>query len=676
MNSKSRSFQMSVIVAGACLWLASAIYLLLNYSLQDELIILALLPVTIFGGLLVNTFQLPSGLKFTKEKITFTLSDVFILLVAFRYGLAPAVFIAGIESFLSIRRTKSKMLTTLFSAGMMSLSVGASALVLGALLRHGFAAFGDQGGELTIVHVAVAMLVASLVQTAVNIALYSTILSLRHNNSFIHYAKGFLAVAATFLVNGTIATLLHVVLAYSPVVAIILGAPVLAALYLAQRQQRDSVQQRITMMEKAHRETIEALAVTINAKDEVTHEHVLRVQIYATGVARLLECAPIEIEALKAGALLHDIGKIAVPDYILNKPGKLTADEFDKMKSHTVVGAKILGRVEFPYPVVPIVRSHHERWDGKGYPDGLAGEDIPMTARILSVVDCFDAVREDRPYRRGMTRDEAVELLLQGSGTQYDPRVVGTFVTHLPEFEAEVLAHRNVPVPDFGIEPSEELSQAAKDVAPAAGLAEPVADEKAPSLPQLKHKDLQSLYTLAGKLNGSRDRAEIIAACESILTELLPGETLTLTLSDHTGGFRTALAAGECAAHLRNRSVGVGEGVTGWVLANRRAFLNAKPTLDVPAAAEEAFREYKTLAAYPVHKGKELHGALTLYSRSMSEYTHEHERLMSEAATLIAVALSALDPNAPVPPVAAPEPAPVTYPDAPVGEAIESGMTH
>src|SRR5262249_23899301 len=162
-------------------------------------------------------------------------------------------------------------------------------------------------------------------------------------------------------------------------------------------------------------------AVAINAKDEVPHEHVLRVQIYAAGVARLLGCSDAEVDALKAGALLHDIGKIAVPDYILNKPGKLTAAEFEKMKIHTVVGAQIMERVNFPYPVVPIVRHHHERWDGRGYPDGKAGDQIPLTARILTVVDCFDAVREDRQYRKGMTRDQACAFLRENAGTQFDP---------------------------------------------------------------------------------------------------------------------------------------------------------------------------------------------------------------------------------------------------------------
>src|SRR5947208_698385 len=131
---------------------------------------------------------------------------------------------------------------------------------------------------------------------------------------------------------------------------------------------------------RLHLATVEALATAIDAKDQTTHFHVRRVQVYCGRVGELMGLSAGEIKALKAGALLHDIGKLAVPDHILNKPGKLTEAEFDRMKVHTVVGAQILERINFPYPVVPTVRHHHERWDGLGYPDGLQGERIPLTA--------------------------------------------------------------------------------------------------------------------------------------------------------------------------------------------------------------------------------------------------------------------------------------------------------
>src|SRR6266850_657439 len=193
-------------------------------------------------------------------------------------------------------------------------------------------------------------------------------------------------------------------------------------------------------LSRIHFATAEALATAIDAKDQTTHCHVRRVQIYAAGMGEVLGLSRAEIAALKAGALLHDIGKLAVPAHIINKPGRLTPAEFDKMKIHTTVGAQILSRVEFPYPVTPIVRHHHEQWDGLGYPDGLKGEQIPITARIISVVDCFDSVREDRPFRRGMTMDEATALLLRGSGIHFDPKVVEQFIRHLPRFEVEIAA--------------------------------------------------------------------------------------------------------------------------------------------------------------------------------------------------------------------------------------------
>ena len=148
-----------------------------------------------------------------------------------------------------------------------------------------------------------------------------------------------------------------------------------------------------------HVRTIEALALAIEAKDDTTHDHLRRVSFYAVEIGKSMGLNEEALVALHAAALLHDIGKLAVPENIISKPGKLKPEEFEKMKIHPIIEAEILDRVQFPYPVVPIVRAHHEKWDGTGYPEGLKGEQIPLGARILSVVDCLDALASDRQYR-------------------------------------------------------------------------------------------------------------------------------------------------------------------------------------------------------------------------------------------------------------------------------------
>ncbi|HEY0545737.1 MAG TPA: HD domain-containing phosphohydrolase, partial [Pyrinomonadaceae bacterium] len=390
-----RAYTALVIASGLALWLAAAALLSLRYALPDQLVILVLIPLTVLTGVFPNTFPLPSILKASHEKLTFTLSDAIILLVACRYGLAASIFIAGIEGFTSSRHAIRRLSSNLFSFGMMSHVAAAAGLALTLLLRVGGS--GVEGSaQKTFPRVAVALLAASLTHIIVNTGLISTLFALRNHHSALKSWKANLLLAVPlFLPTSAAASLMYISLQYDVWLMVAIGAPLLLAIFFGHRQHRNSIQERIHSLEKAHHEMVEALAVAINAKDEVTHEHVLRVQIYSAGVARLLGCSDTEVDALKAGALLHDIGKIAVPDYILNKPGKLTAAEFEKMKMHTIIGAQILGRVEFPYPVVPVVRHHHERWDGKGYPDGLSAENIPLTARILSVVDCFDAVRED-----------------------------------------------------------------------------------------------------------------------------------------------------------------------------------------------------------------------------------------------------------------------------------------
>ncbi|HLG14112.1 MAG TPA: HD domain-containing phosphohydrolase [Blastocatellia bacterium] len=673
-NTISLLYQTVITVSGVGLWIAAAVNLAVGYGLRQQLMVLALTPVAVLVGMFPQHFRLPLGSRFTRERLTFTLTDAIVLLVAAWYGFSAAVFVAGIEGYTGSRRTVRRWSSNVFSSGMMALTAAAAAAVLTGVLRYGFGNVGP-GFELPILDIAVAVLLASTVQIHVNLLLMSTLLALRHGHSVIRHFRSFLWAAPMLLPTGTAATLMYFALQHNVLTVAVIGGPILLAIYFGQRQYRNGVEERIAVMEKAHRETIEALAVAINAKDEVTHDHVRRVEIYAAGVARLLGCSEIEIEALKAGALLHDIGKIAVPDYILNKPGKLSAAEFEKMKIHTIAGAQILGRVEFPYPIVPVVRHHHERWDGKGYPDGLASDGIPLTARILAVVDCFDAVREDRQYRKGMSREDAIGLISLGSGTQYDPRVVSTFIAHLPEFEAEIEAQRRHPAPTFGIEPSEELSEAARQVAPGAGLADDTATEQ-PGHTHPLDGDVRALVSLAHAAIRARSQDELVRAFTDKLNTLVPYDLCAITLVvPETGHNVVVHASGRNAELVKGRSIALGEGVTGWVIANRQPFCNTDPRLDLPPSLIEQFAIYRTLAVFPIMKARTIHGAVTLYSADLDQYTQDHQRLMSEAVALMATALSSISDSA-SPPDGGSQIVSITERLRMAGAVVESDLAH
>src|ERR1700741_1886853 len=310
------------------------------------------------------------------------------------------------------------------------------------------------------------------------------------------------------------------------------------ATYLIYRSARLRLQSKtneIEALSQLHLATAEALATAIDAKDQTTHCHVRRVQIYAAGMGEVFGLGADEIAALKAGALLHDVGKLAVPPHILNKPGPLTHAEFEKMKIHTVVGAQILGRVDFPYPVVPIVRHHHEQWDGRGYPDRLKGEQIPITARIISVVDCFDSIREDRPFRRGMTLDEATALLRRGAGIHFDPFVVEQFIKNLPRFDAEIakrgLEHQPI---THSTEPPIQLSEV--DMTQTRERGSYIAYD------QIKkaHREVYALYEIARTFGTSLDVEHTLEILVDKVGHVVPFDTCVVYFYDENKGYATA----------------------------------------------------------------------------------------------------------------------------------------
>ena len=255
---------------------------------------------------------------------------------------------------------------------------------------------------------------------------------------FAHWRSEFLWYLPFYLVGAMLAALAEFLGIRFGWLSSLLLIPMVYTVYRAYCAQMAIVrarEQHIREVEALHMRTIEGLSMAIEAKDEGTHDHLMRVRVYVAELGRIMGLDSSLMQALHTAAFLHDIGKLAVPEHIINKPGKLTPEEFEKMKIHPVVGADILARVKFPYPVVPIVRSHHEAWDGSGYPDGLKGEDIPIGARILTVVDCFDALASDRPYRRAMPIDDAMALVKSKAGIQFDPEIVSLLEERYPELE-------------------------------------------------------------------------------------------------------------------------------------------------------------------------------------------------------------------------------------------------
>jgi diguanylate cyclase (GGDEF)-like protein/putative nucleotidyltransferase with HDIG domain len=410
------------------------------------------------------------------------------------------------------------------------------------------------------------------------------------------------------------------------------------ATYLIYRSVRSRLQSKTNEIEalgQLHLATAEALATAIDAKDQTTHCHVRRVQIYAAGMGEVFGLCADEIAALKAGALLHDVGKLAVPPHILNKPGPLTHAEFEKMKIHTVVGAQILSRVDFPYPVIPIVRHHHEQWDGRGYPDRLRGEQIPITARIISVVDCFDSIREDRPFRRGMTLDEATALLLRGAGIHFDPVVVEQFIKNLPRFEAEIarlgLAHQPI---THSNEPPIQLSEV--DMTQTRERGSYIAYD------QIKkaHREVYALYEIARTFGTSLDVEHTLEILVDKVGHVVPFDTCVVYFYDEIKGYASARhVVGKHAQKLAGRCIALGEGVTGFALANRSAVNQLHPSLDFTDINPEAGIKYRSMASLPLFKDDLLLGALSVYSSELEQYTDDHMRLLETVTRLASDAL-------------------------------------
>lgn len=391
----------------------------------------------------------------------------------------------------------------------------------------------------------------------------------------------------------------------------------------------EDADRHVDQLNKLYLSTIETLAMAIDAKDQVTHGHIRRVQSYAIHLAQAVGIRDEKLlKAIEAAALLHDMGKLAIPEYILNKPGKLTEAEFEKMKLHASVGAEILSAIDFPYPVVPIVRHHHENWDGTGYPDGLRSTEIPIGARILSVVDCYDALTSDRPYRPRLSDQEALQILSDRRGSMYDPLVVDTFTKVHDEIAPETSQN---PLPSFALK---EIASARKSLPSQADSQ--VLDEIAASV-----DETLTLFELARALGKHLDNVGAAEVIAKYLRRLVPCSLSVFFLYDaQTGEIEASHAFGDGAAHVKGLRVQLGQRLSGWVAANRQSILNSDPVLDLgDIARHHSPQRLRSCISTPLIAANELVGVVSLYSHDSMAFTEDHRRVMETVAAQIAVTL-------------------------------------
>lgn len=416
---------------------------------------------------------------------------------------------------------------------------------------------------------------------------------------------------------------------------------VLPAIYWVYRSYRmyldrlEAEKSHVESMAALHLRTIEALALAIEAKDHTTHDHLQRVGVYAVAIAQDMKADDQVIEALRAAALLHDIGKLAVPEHIINKPGKLTAEEFEKMKIHPLVGADILERVAFPYPVAPIVRAHHEKWDGTGYPFGLKGEEIPLGARILSVVDCFDALASDRQYRRAMEPGAALAEVERLAGSEFDPKVVEVLKRRFLELQKESDASKSQS------DAAATAAESAKQCVPAAGLEKKVVGVDPHFLSSIAaaRQEAQSLFELSHDLGNSLSLDETLSVLAVRLSRMVPYDSIAVFIV-RGNKLVPKFVSGDNFRLLSNLEITMGQGLLGWVAQNRKPIVNGNPAVEDGYSVDTTKHAVlQSALCIPLETINGVVGVLALYRTELDAFSHDHLRILMAINSKIALSI-------------------------------------
>jgi diguanylate cyclase (GGDEF)-like protein/putative nucleotidyltransferase with HDIG domain len=437
-----------------------------------------------------------------------------------------------------------------------------------------------------------------------------------------------------YLAGAGLVALVHYLTRYIGWQACLLVLPVVYWIYRSYRiylGRLEDEKRHVEQVSNLHLRTIEALALAIEAKDQTTHDHLQRVRVYAMELGKDLGLSDDELEALRAASVLHDIGKLAVPEHIISKPGRLTPEEFDKMKIHPIIGAEILEQVEFPYPVVPIVRAHHEKWDGTGYPRGLKAEEIPIGARILAAVDCLDALASDRQYRRSVPLGHAMACVAAEAGKSFDPRVVEVLQRRCVELERLAIEQR----PKMAAKLSTGI-KVTRGSSPATGFAE----SEQPSAPGQEsgrdylsciasaRQESQILFELSQDLGTSLSLDDTLSMLSVRLQRLVPHDSMAAYLK-RDNLLIPAYVNGDNFRLFLSLKIPIGEGLSGWVAQNNKPILNGNPSVEPGYLNDPTkFSTLRSALAVPLEGISGVVAVLALYRAQQDGFTSDHLRIL------------------------------------------------
>jgi diguanylate cyclase (GGDEF)-like protein/putative nucleotidyltransferase with HDIG domain len=588
---------------------------------------------------------LASGLKVQLPGIdgTMSVNFLFILLGVLELSLPETLLIGCTASLVqSVWQTRKRLDPVKVLFNVVGMMANASALTY--LSYHWLAAKSGSNKPILLMVAALVFFFANTLPISIVIALTEgkssrKVWSECYFWSFPYYLVGAAAVGLVGIVNRSAGW--ETSLLVLPLIYWVYRSYRLYLGRLEAEKERVEVEKRhVEQIASLNMRTIEALALAIEAKDHTTHTHLQRVRTYAVAVAKELNLPEGEIEALRAAALLHDIGKLAVPEQIINKPGKLTPEEFEKMKVHPLVGAEILERVAFPYPVAPIVRSHHERWDGTGYPEGLSALEIPIGARILAAVDCLDALASHRQYRPALPLVEAMAKVKEKAGSWFDPQVVKILESRYVELERMAQMSEETRAP-------QGLSKAVRverGLAPATGFerTDPThGGESADFLTSIAsaRQEAQTMFELSQDLGVSLSLSETLSVLSMRLRRMIPYDSIAVFVN-RNGWLLPELVSGENFRMLSSMKVKVGEGLCGWVAENCKPIVNGNPQVEAGYVVDPG--KHTTLQSalvVPLEGLTGVVGVLAMYHANRDAFTPDHLRILLAVASKVALSV-------------------------------------